>query len=770
MTEEFDTLFQIAFFAMAGLLLLLEHLSPIRRQTAVAGTRWTSNISLLVIGSLISGLFVPAGLVGFASLQPPGDMARHGWPIALQFAATFLVLDLWQYCQHRLSHTIPLLWRMHLVHHSDTSIDVTTTERHHPLEFVTGTALTLLVIYTLGLPAAGVAFYLLSATVVSLYAHANLRPPRMLDRVMRRFIVTPPLHAIHHSDLRAQTNSNYATVLPLWDRLFGTYVDPDAGPVERYGLEYFHAPRDSGLGRVLLQPFLYRQQMHYPARTAVADVTAPASAHERQWQAALLWSLGALALSALALWPTVLDLARLWGGTEAYQYGWLVLPMAAYLLGWHHRKEILSIAPQPSRAGVIVAVAGALLWSMAFLMNLAVGGHLALVLVLHGVALAVFGWRSYRRFFPALALLFFMVPAGDVLQPPLRWITLMAIDLFATLAGLPHKVDGYIVHIGSLRYVVADACTGLNSVLLASFLCYSLGCLLYRSFWKVAALAALGACLGILANAVRVNAIVLVDWLRGTQMPLSAHGPFQWAALLLTLALVFLALRRLVADPDAPSYDAPLPAPGRRLSMAPLLAGLAVLAVAGSLRLQATGQPYPLPSGAPAFAQRDIAGWTLAAAPPAWTVDQDHQLASITLDYRRDNRRMQLRVVQALTPTARLSAADFAPGEQGAWHQGATGKVQACDASHCAALLHATWQRSKGRGQAPYHVYYRYELAGDTTDSALMARAAHGWRRLTGKADAPRMTGLLFEGDAPDSASLAAALGGIRAESLVGRR
>ena len=759
MAEAFDTLSQLAFFATAGLLLLLERAGPWRRETAGAGNRWTSNISLLVIGSLVSGLLVPAGLVGFASLQPPGPMDRHGWPMALQLAATFLVLDLWQYWQHRLSHHVPLLWRMHLVHHSDTSIDVTTAERHHPLEFVTGTALTLLAIFAFGLPAAGVALYLLGATMVSLYAHANLRPPRALDRVMRQFIVTPPLHAVHHSDFKGQTNSNYATVLPLWDRLFGTYIDPERSPVARFGLEYFHAPHDTGIGRVLLQPFLYRQQMHYPARVAVTDAAAPASPHERQWRVVLPWGLGALALSALALWPTVLDLARLWGGTESYQYGWLVIPMVAYLLGWHHRQEILSTAPQPSRAGMLLAVAGALLWGMAFLMNLAVGCHIALVLVLHGLALAVLGRRAYRRFLPALALLFFMVPAGDLLQPPLRWITLKAIDLFATLAGLPHQVDGYVVHIGTLRYAVADACTGLTSVLLASFLCYSLGCLLYRSFWKVAALAALGACLGILTNALRVNAIVLIDWLHGTQMSLSAHGPFQWAALLLTLALVLLALRRLAPESDAPPGDAPLPAPGSRAMSAPLLAGLAVLAVAGSLRLQATGQPYPLPSGALAFAQRDIAGWTLAAAPPAWTVDQDRQLASITLDYRRDNQRMQVRVVQALAPVSRLTASDFAPGEQGAWHQGATGKVQACDGRRCAALLHASWQRSKGRGQAPYHAYYQYEIGGDATDSALMARVAHGWRRLTGKADAPRMIGLLFEGDVPEGASLAGVLG-----------
>jgi exosortase len=772
MTEEFNTLFQIAFFLTVGLLLLLERISAWQREAVGAGRRWTCNISLLVLGSLLAGLIVPVGLVGFANAQPPGPMARLGWPMAVQIVVTFLVLDLWHYWEHRLYHRFSLLWRIHLVHHSDTQIDVTTTERHHPLEFALGTSIILLLIFVLGFPAAGVGIYLLSATVVALYSHANLHPPLALDRFMRRLIVTAPLHAVHHSDLKAQTNSNFALVLPIWDRLFGTYADPEQTPVERFGLEYFHEPRDTGLGRVLLQPFLYRRRMLYPARTCARDALASpafaASTLDPHWKAALLWGLPGLILATLALWPSWMDLAQLWTGNESYQYGWLVMPMVVYLLGWHRRQEILSMTPQPGFAGVLVAAAGAMLWGMALAMNLDVGRHVALVVVLQGVAMALLGARLYWRLFPVLALLFFMVPAGDVLQPILRSITIKSIELFAAIAGLPHYVEGYVVHIGSLRYIVVEECTGLSFVTLAAFLCYSLGSLVYRSFWKVAALAVLGALFGILSNAVRVNAIVQIDWLRGTQMSLTSHGAIQWAALLLTLGLVFLALSRLalsrlpIEPLGQPRLARPMPRRAQRIYLAPLLAGLVVLVIASGLSMQLAGQPRLHRASEMTFARQEIRGWKLAAKPAAWTVDQANHSESMTLAYHRDDQVMQVRFVHALVPAAKLSGSYFAPDDKNAWHESAIKKYPACTGAHCVTLLHTTWQRKQGKGRALYHAFYTYGVGHYVTDSKLLARAAHGWRRIAGKPDTPYMIGLIFENGVPAGIDLAAVFEAIR--------
>lgn len=750
MVEEFNTQFQIAFFSTVGLLLLLERVSAWRRDTVETGKRWTSNIGLLVFGSLIAGLLVPVGLVGFASAQPPGPMARLGWPIAVQVVVTFLVLDLYRYWEHRLYHHIPLLWRLHLVHHSDTQIDVTTTERHHPLEFVLGTALLLLVIFSFGFPAAGIGIYLLVATVVTLYSHANLHPPLALDRVMRRLIVTAPLHAVHHSDLKSQTNSNFASVLPMWDRLFGTYVDPEQAPVARFGLEYFHEPQDMGLGRVLLQPFLYRQHMYYPARTynrhVEASLTSTAQFLDNHWSAALLWALPGFMLAALALWPTVLELAQLWTGNESYQYGWLVMPMVVYLLGWHRRQELRSMTPQPGFAGLLVALAGAALGSMAWLMNLDVGRHVALVIVLQGLAMATLGWRAYRRLFPVLALLFFMVPAGDVLQPVLRIATIKSIALVATIAGLPHQVDGFIIHIGNLRYIVVGECTGLTYVTLAAFLCYSLGSLLYQSFWKVTALAALGAFLGFFSNTVRVNSIVLADWIRGTQMPLTSHEAIQWATLLLTLGLVFFSLSQLPKEPGEPiQFARPMPHPGRRIYLAPLLAGLSVLLTVGILRMQSNDQPRLRPGKQVVFAAPDIQGWNLAAGQMGWTVDQANQSESLTLTYQRNGQVMRIRVIQALAPATKLSGSSFAPDDTGAWRESAIAHYQACANLHCVALLRTAWQRKQGKDQAQHHTFYSYGIGPSMTDSDLLIRALRGWNRITGSSNTPYMIGLMYE-------------------------
>ena len=240
MTEEFEILYQLVFFSVAIALVLLERVRTLQRQQVQIATRWTSNIGLFLIGSAISAVVIPVGVYTFALHQPPGLLSRLDLPFVAQLLLTFLLLDLWRYWEHRLFHRLPLLWRLHLVHHSDTQIDVTTSERHHPLEFLLGTAVMLALIGTLGLPAPAVGLYLLAATVITLYSHANLRIPASLDRQLSRLIVTSTVHAVHHSDLQAQTDSNYGSVLTFWDRVFGTYVDPEKARIPHFGLGYFH--------------------------------------------------------------------------------------------------------------------------------------------------------------------------------------------------------------------------------------------------------------------------------------------------------------------------------------------------------------------------------------------------------------------------------------------------------------------------------------------------------------------------------------------------
>ncbi len=769
MTASFDALYLAVFASAAIALVLFERIGAWQRQPVQFANRWTSNIGLFISGSLLTTIFVPVGVYAFALHQPPGLMTRLGVPMVAQMVVTFLLLDCWRYWEHRVYHRVPLLWRLHLVHHSDTQVDVTTSERHHPLDALLGTAVMFALVSAFGLPAPAVGLYLLVATVVALYSHANLRLPASIGRVAAWFIVTAPVHAVHHSDLQSQTDSNFGSVLTLWDRFFGTYVDPARSPVANFGLRYFHQPRDTRFARVLLQPFLFRRDIDYPARLADAgsDTEAaaiPAAAMTRATRDALLGAMAGCLLLCLVMWPTLVGMVRAWRSNEAYQYAWLIVPMIAYVIGWHRTPGRGPLVPEPGFEGVFVVIAAAACWSAATLMNIDAGREFAFVLALQGIAISALGWRCYRSLFPALALLFLMIPSGDLLQPALRVLTVKAIDLSAAAAQLPHSVDGFVIFIGTHRYIVVDECSGLAYVTLAGFLGYCFGLLLYRSFTKVAALALLGALLGIVSNVLRVDAIVFIDWWRDSQMDLAAHGTLQWIALFATLGLLFYVLSRLDGDaPTAVAARAPSPAapaaPAALRKFAPVFAGLSGLLIAGSavaLPDAAMRSPHATPTGAFPTA---IVGWQLANSAVAWSVDAGRDTESIALTYVRDGRELHALIVAPLSPTAKLRASALAPRD-GTWREKEIGREAGCTAGRCIEFVHSTWLRDKGHELR--HVYHAYSIGGLVTDSTFTLRAAHGWHRLQGDGDNPRMFGFVVADGAANVDELAAALLALR--------
>lgn len=756
MAEKFEFLYQLVFFSAVVLLVLLEWVGTFQRQPVQIAKRWTSNIGLFLIGGIVTGLVIPVGIYAFALDQPPGVMARLELPFAAQLLLTFLLLDLWRYWEHRLFHWVPLLWRLHLVHHSDTHIDVTTSERHHPLDLLLGTVVMMALISALGLPAQAVGLYLLTATVIALYSHANLRLPVSLSRPLSWLIVTPGVHAVHHSDRQVQTDSNYGSVLTLWDRLFGSFVDPEKARIEHFGLGYFHQINDTGLARVLQQPFLFRHDLVYPSRSSshggpcltTASAEPSAAVMTPGWKDAFLGGAIGCILVSLVMWPTLLELMAAWRNNEAYQYAWLVMPMVVYLLGWHRPQIGVPVSPQPDFTGVFVAAGAAACWGAAALMNIDVGRQFALVLAVQGVAMSALGWRSYWRLFPTLALMFLMIPSGDLLQPALRMLTVKAIELFALVANLPHSVEGFVIFIGTRRYIVVDECAGLAYVTLAVFLAYSFGLLLYRSVFKIAALTLLGAFLGVFSNALRVNAIVLIDWVRGSQMELTAHGNIQWMALFLTLGLLFYVLSQLKAD--ATSVAALLSPPERAdpvRRFAPVLAGLSVLLMAGSIMGLPTVAPRPPHGVQTELIPQRISGWELVSPVAAWSVDPQSSTESLTLTYRRKGQDMQVVIVETLSPTAKLPESRLAPRDKNIWREGQVQKETSCVASNCMTLLHTTWQRNKS--QELRHVYYAYSIGSFTTDSRLALRVVQGWHRLTADPGSPRMIGFSLGDSAP---------------------
>lgn len=224
---------------------------------APRGKRWFTNLALFAIDTLAVRLLVPMLMIGAAALA-----ADRGWglfnlidlPLWLEGLAAIVALDLALYFQHWATHRVPLLWRLHRVHHSDPAFDVTTAARFHPVEIVASMVFKMGVVTALGLPVWGVFLFEVIFNLATLFTHANFALPEALERPMRAVLVTPDMHRIHHSARVRETNSNYGTLLSGWDRLFGTYRK-DANGELTIGLEEFQDARPYGLGWSLLLPF-----------------------------------------------------------------------------------------------------------------------------------------------------------------------------------------------------------------------------------------------------------------------------------------------------------------------------------------------------------------------------------------------------------------------------------------------------------------------------------------------------------------------------------
>ena len=241
--------------AMAG----WELAAPRRRQDIPRVIRWTNNLALVVVDTVILRLTFPILAVGLALMAE-----ERGWglfnvldlPLWLAVPLSILLLDLAIYLQHVLFHAVPGLWRLHRMHHADLEFDVTTGLRFHPVEIVLSMVIKLAVVAALGAPAVAVLLFEVLLNATALFNHANIRLPKGVDRVLRWVMVTPDMHRVHHSVIPAETNSNFGFNLPWWDRLLGTYrAQPKAGHEGMtIGIEQFRTPRDLWLDRMLVQP------------------------------------------------------------------------------------------------------------------------------------------------------------------------------------------------------------------------------------------------------------------------------------------------------------------------------------------------------------------------------------------------------------------------------------------------------------------------------------------------------------------------------------
>ena len=254
---------RVAIFTVAfALVAAFESLVPRRPLTVPRRSRWPSNLAIVLLNTVLVRALLPVTAVSMAMLAE-----ERGWglfhasgplPAWLVIPATVVVLDLAIYLQHVLFHAVPILWRLHRMHHADLDVDVTTGARFHPIEIVLSMLLKFGVIATLGASPLGVLVFELLLSTGSLFNHGNLRLPLRADGILRWIVVTPDMHRVHHSAAPEETNRNFGFTLSWWDWIGGTYrAQPAAGHAGMaLGIAQFRNVRDLRLDRLLLQPLL----------------------------------------------------------------------------------------------------------------------------------------------------------------------------------------------------------------------------------------------------------------------------------------------------------------------------------------------------------------------------------------------------------------------------------------------------------------------------------------------------------------------------------
>ena len=244
--------------AVAGLELWL----PKRPLRAAKPKRWLTNIGFTVVNTItlrIMAILLPVLAVGAAldaSANGLGLFNIADLPIWLEWIAAILILDFAIWAQHWATHKIPLLWRLHRVHHADRDMDVTTAIRFHPVEIALSMILKIGLVYLLGPAAGAVILFEVLLNGSALFNHGNIALPKRFDAILRRVLVTPDMHRVHHSIHRHEHDSNYGFALSIWDRLFGTYIAQPKGGHDAMtiGLEW-QDERPTRLGWSLALPF-----------------------------------------------------------------------------------------------------------------------------------------------------------------------------------------------------------------------------------------------------------------------------------------------------------------------------------------------------------------------------------------------------------------------------------------------------------------------------------------------------------------------------------
>ena len=278
------------FLGVFVLMAVLEALLPAREAMLSRKTRWLGNLSMVVMGALVSRILLPATLVGVslwaqqkgigvfnvlldavpADASSSNQLLNSGEP--LNNSSTYLVhiaivtlsvllLDMLIYWQHRLFHTVPMLWRFHKMHHADSHVDTTTGLRFHPVEIAMSLGIKAAAVVMLGVPAIAIVIFEVALNGFALFNHANIRLPQKWDDRIGLVLITQRLHRIHHSQAKNESNSNYGFSVSWWDRLFNSFTPRAAFSDETLPIGQKDVPatkKNASIIALLHQPFKKR--------------------------------------------------------------------------------------------------------------------------------------------------------------------------------------------------------------------------------------------------------------------------------------------------------------------------------------------------------------------------------------------------------------------------------------------------------------------------------------------------------------------------------
>ena len=249
------------FFGVLIIMAIWELMWPRRVLTMSKLSRWLSNLGIVLLDNVLIRILFPVLVIGLAAMGQQnkwGLLNNIQLPYWMSVGVGVLALDLVVYLQHLMFHAVPVIWRLHMMHHADLDIDVTTGLRFHPLEIIISMFIKLSTVAALGPSVLTVLIFEVTLNATAMFNHSNVKMPFHVDRLLRLLVVTPDMHRVHHSVTIRETNSNFGFNFPWWDRMFGTYrAQPVAGHEGMtIGLSQFRDPKRNNLFRMLILPFV----------------------------------------------------------------------------------------------------------------------------------------------------------------------------------------------------------------------------------------------------------------------------------------------------------------------------------------------------------------------------------------------------------------------------------------------------------------------------------------------------------------------------------